>query len=372
MKVTIATGLYPPQMGGPATYARMLEEELPQQGIELNVVPYGWVRRYPKIVRHFVYAYKLWKESKDSDIIYALDPVSVGLPAKIISTLTRKTFWIRLGGDYAWEQGMVRFGVTDNLDEFWENQEDWPTRVKFLARIQSHVTSNAEKVIVPSEYLKGIVEKWGVETEKINVIYSALYPLETGGDKESIRRSLSFSQPTILSVGRMVPWKGFGTLIGVVKDLREFYPDLLLVIMGEGEDRDKLNDKIKEHGLEDNVRLTDRVSKDALGKIIWASDVFVLNTAYEGLSHQLIEVMDIGTPIVTTNAGGNPELITDGIEGFLVEFDNQEQLAESIRRVLDHEDTRERITKSARLRSKEFQKDKVIEKLVELINETSG
>lgn len=369
MKITIATGLYPPEIGGPATYAAMLEAELPARGIEVVTVPFGWVRHYPKIIRHFIYAWKLWQNSRQTDVIYALDPISVGLPAVFVARIKRIPFIIRLGGDYAWEQGRVRFGLTCTLDEFLNNTKDRPFAVKMFARIQTYVVSKAKQVIVPSEYLKSVVMKWGINEAKIKVIYSALYPLEVNTVRDVLREELAYSYPTIVSAGRLVPWKGFGGLIKVVAKLREHYPNISLVIIGDGEERQRLHDRAAELKLTGQVRFMGSLSKDALGAAIKAADVFVLNTAYEGLSHQLIEVMDIGTPIVTTRAGGNEELITDGVSGYLVEFNHEEELFEAIVRVLNHPESRERIVQTARGRSKQFAKETVVNEVVTLLQD---
>ncbi|MCA9360090.1 glycosyltransferase family 4 protein [Candidatus Kaiserbacteria bacterium] len=366
MKITIATGLYPPEMGGPATYATMLENELPKRGFELSTVPFGWVRHYPKIVRHFVYAWKLWRSARGADCIYALDPISVGLPAVFVAKLSRKPFLIRLGGDYAWEQGRMRFGVTDTLDEYLEQANSRPLAVKLLAKIQTFVVSKANRVIVPSKYLKGVVKKWGIPADRIQVIYSALYPLEVNASREELREHLEYKFPTLVSSGRLVPWKGFDKLIDVVNELVETYPQITLIIVGDGEEKKKLEDKVADLKLAKHVWFAGNLTKDALGATVKASDVFVLNTAYEGLSHQLIEVMDIGTPIVTTNAGGNPELITDGVNGFMVEFNDTEGLKSAITRILNHPESRERIVQSARGHSKNFAKEIVI-KDIELV-----
>ena len=367
MKVLIATGLYPPEIGGPATYALLLEEELPARGIEVTMVPFGWVRHYPKIIRHVVYAYKLWQESKTADVIYALDPISVGLPALIISKLRHKPFLIRLGGDYAWEQGRVRFGITKTLDEYLLSKKGRPLPVRILAAIQAFVTKRAVVVVAPSQYLKSVIHKWGVPEKKIVVIYSALYPLVVEDTKEELKVQLSFTTPTIVSAGRLVPWKGFSVLLTVISRLKHTYPDLSLIIIGDGEEHEKLVAEAKTLGVETHVRFVGRLSKEALGASIKAADVFVLNTAYEGLSHQLIEVMDLGTPVVTTTAGGNPELITDGINGFLVPFNDIDAIINAIKRVLDYPETRTRIVQSARARSKEFLQADMITKIEALI-----
>lgn len=369
MKVLIATGLYPPDIGGPATYALMLESELASRGIELHTVPFGWVRKYPKIIRHFVYFWKLLRESKEADIIYALDPMSVGVPALLVSKLTKKPFLVRLGGDYAWEQGRVRFGLQLTLDEYIQDMDRAPWRVRVFAKVQTYVVARAKKVIVPSNYLKNIVKKWGVKEQSIAVVYSALYPLEVSATREQLRSQLEYTSPTIVSAARLVPWKGFEALIQTVKNLQKKYPDITLIIIGDGEERERLQSLVAKQALFENVRFTGRISKDALGASIKAADVFVLNTAYEGLSHQLIEVMDLGVPIVTTRSGGNPELITDGVNGYLVDFNSIAQMQDAISRVIEHPESRERITQSARGRSKDFKKEIVVEGIVSVLND---
>ena len=367
MKITIATGLYPPEIGGPATYATMLESELPDKGIEVSVVPFGWVRHYPKIIRHFVYAYKLWRESKGSDIIYALDPVSVGVPAMLVSKLTRKTFLVRVPGDYAWEQGQLRFGVTDRLHDFIEKRLSYGFRVSLLCRLEGYVARQARQVVVPSNYLKQIVEKWSVDSKKITVINSSLHKIEIGESREAIRKQFNFTDPTLVSAGRLVPNKGFIQLIKVFSRIKKTHPKAQLVIVGDGPQESAIEDLLLAEGLVSSVRLMGSLTQDALGAVIKGADVFVLNTAHEGLSHQLIEVMDLGTPIVTTNVGGNPELITNGVEGLLVEYNDTEALEEAICRVLNHPESVERMIQSARARSKDFAVDKNIDSLTSLL-----
>src|SRR3989338_3118004 len=112
MRVLIATGLYPPDIGGPATYTRFLERHLPKHGIGLDVAAFTVVRKYPKVIRHIIYFFTLMRKGRHADIIYALDTISVGVPALVASYLLGKTLYLRVPGDYAWEQGQQRFGIT--------------------------------------------------------------------------------------------------------------------------------------------------------------------------------------------------------------------------------------------------------------------
>lgn len=367
MHITIATGLYPPDIGGPATYAVMLEQELPAHGFSITTVPFTAVRRYPKIIRHLRYTWKLWCASKNTDIIYALDPVSVGVSAWVVATARRKKFVLRVPGDYAWEQGQLRFGITDQFHDFIEKRYQYNWRVSALSRIESFIAAQAVQVIVPSRYMATAIEKWGVAAEKIKVIYSALEPLPISEKRETLRAQQSFPFPTLVSAGRLVPNKGFLGVIDAFVAIKAQYKDALLVIVGDGPQQSVLEKYVEEKELVDGVRFVGRYSKEAMGAVIRAADVFVLNTAHEGLSHQLLEVMDLGTPIVTTAVGGNPELITDGINGYLVPYNDTAALTTALLQMLHHPESRERMVQMARSRSKEFSKEAVVAEIATLL-----
>src|SRR3989338_8932626 len=117
MRIVIAAGIYPPETGGPATYAKAMADELPARGIFVEVLPLREARRYSPF-HHIAYACMLFARAKDADIIFAQYSVSVGLAAFFVSRLRGKRFLIRVGGDYAWEQSVQRFGVKENLDAF--------------------------------------------------------------------------------------------------------------------------------------------------------------------------------------------------------------------------------------------------------------
>ena len=204
MRVLIATPLYPPDPGGPATYAKTLEEALPSAGIDVSLVAFGRVRRYPKVVRHFLYLLLLLREGRDADLLYALDPVSVGVPAALAAWMLRKPFVLKVVGDYAWEQGRQRYGVTESLDRF-VRAHNLPFEVRCFQWIEATVARCAARIVVPSEYLKRIVSHWnGVDHSRITVIYNAMQEEEPTEAPPSVR---VLPHPRIMSIGRLVPWK---------------------------------------------------------------------------------------------------------------------------------------------------------------------
>src|SRR3989338_9957691 len=92
--ILICTGIYPPDIGGPATYSKLLFDELPKRGVGVDVLSFGQVRHLPKIIRHIIYFFKALKIGKRADIIFAQDPVSVGLPAMLAAKILRKKIYI--------------------------------------------------------------------------------------------------------------------------------------------------------------------------------------------------------------------------------------------------------------------------------------
>lgn len=349
MRLLIATPLYPPDPGGPATYARILEQELPGRGIQVALLKFSDVRRYPKIVRHIAYFVLLVRAGKDSDAILALDPVSTGFPAMLAAKILKKPFFVKVVGDYAWEQGTQRFGIRVSLDEFVRTKHV-PFSVEIFRKIQTYVAQSARTVIVPSEYLRGIVSRWGIDKESVTVVYNAMQE-----EKEGTLPALvaSLTRPRIVSVGRLVPWKGMPGLIDAMTSVQEEFPDAVLLIAGDGPDRDALerfsHARLKKGGL----LLGPLPHPDTLA-LIRDADIFVLNSTYEGLSHLLIEALALGKPIIATNVGGNPELIEDGKNGLLIPVGDRTALAEAIVHLLKTPSHQDLLGKAAKESSMRF------------------
>lgn len=348
MKILIATGIYPPQIGGPATYAKLLYDHLPGRGIDTDIVNFGDYLNKPKIIRHFFYFLELCRRFADTDLIYALDPVSVGLPALFASQIRGKRFFLRVAGDYAWEQGRQRFGVADSLDQFAGNFEKYAWQVKFLKRIERYVANGADKIIVPSEYLKRIVSAWGVPPEKIRVIYNGFHPQQIKETPSVLRRRLGLSGRVMVSVGRLVPWKGMKELMEMMPEITEAAPDANLLIIGDGPENVVLEETIRVLGLADKVKLLGRLDQRKVFEYVKAADLFILNTSYEGFSHQIIETMALGTPVITTAVGGNTEIIRNGENGILVPPGAKNGLLEAIFGLLNDPAKAENLVKTAK------------------------
>ncbi|MBY0472789.1 glycosyltransferase family 4 protein [Patescibacteria group bacterium] len=361
--ICIATPLYAPDIGGPATHVALLEGSLPRDRFEFRVVKFSDVRHLPKILRHIVYMSKLIRAAKTAHFIYTLDPVSVGFPARIAALVLHKPFVLRVGGDYAWEQGVQRFGVDETLDEFVAHEQT-SFSVRLLQSLQSYVARRAHVVIAPSNYLARIVVRWGVPESRVKVVYSQP---ELGGKtllRSEARKQLNIheDEEIILSAGRLVPWKGFEGLVDVVAKVREVRAPRLY-IAGDGPGRSVLEEHIQKVDAAEYVSLLGQLSHEELSVWIAAADVVVLNTKYEGLSHFLLEAFAAHTPVITTPVGGNLELVKDGDTGLLVPHDDILALGAATTRVLTDRTFAAELAENAARSLDRFSKDKALEQL---------
>lgn len=366
MRILIATGLYPPEIGGPATYTRALEAGLPRYGIEVTVAPFSKVRTLPKLVRHIWYFFLVFREGKRADLIYAQDPVSTGLPALLAARLLGKRFILKVVGDYAWEQASQRSGFSGTPEEF--QYAKLPLLPRILRSVERSVAHRAERIIVPSKYLAKIVSQWGIERRRLSVIYNGMEDVGDTGNKPVLRGLVRFHGKLITSVGRLVPWKGFTELIRITKGLKNDFPDLKLMIVGSGPDLPALEAAAAAEGLADDVIFTGALSRDILLRYLRLSDVFVLNTRYEGFSHLLLEVMAVGVPVVTTKVGGNPEIVEDDKTGFLTAPDDRAKIASHIKALLSDASLRARLVAAAKRKVREFSDERMVRETAKLLS----
>ncbi len=139
MKIVIATGIFPPEIGGPAHYSKELSLALRAQGHDVRVVLYGSLKKLPTGLRHLLYALKLvWKAAR-ADAIIAFDTYSVGLPAVVAGFFTRTPVIVRIGGDFIWEMYTERTQDLVPLPRIYSVRDRWNAKERLIFRIQRWV-----------------------------------------------------------------------------------------------------------------------------------------------------------------------------------------------------------------------------------------
>jgi glycosyltransferase involved in cell wall biosynthesis len=143
-------------------------------------------------------------------------------------------------------------------------------------------------------------------------------------------------QPVAVSVARLSPEKDFPTLLQAVALVLRSVPDFRLRIVGEGGERPRLEQLIRELRIENHVTLVG--ASDDVPAELRRAGFYVASSRKEGVSLTLLEAMAVGLPIVTTNVGGNPEVVEDGVTGRLVPPGNPRELARAIVQMCDEQE----------------------------------
>lgn len=365
LRVLVATGLFPPDIGGPATYSKMLQDELFSYDIEVSVASFGSVRRLPRGIRHLRYFLRLLRLGFRNHIIYAQDPVSVGFPAVLTALILRKKLILKIVGDYAWEQGVGRFGIKDLLDEFLKRR--YGPRVELLRFIERWVALRAFRMVAPSYYLKSVIMQWGIPKDRIEVIPNSVKLPFEAISRETARSTFNLSGTVIVSVGRFVPWKGFETLIEIVPSLSSEIKDLNILLIGSGPEEEYLKSRVKALGLEERVRFIGIVPHKKIFSYFLAGDIFLLNTAYEGFPHTVLEAMAVGIPVITTKAGGNPEIVSHKKDGILVEFNNRDELKKAVFTLYRDSKFKNTLVENAKRKAVLFSKELMLRRTAEFM-----
>jgi len=152
---------------------------------------------------------------------------------------------------------------------------------------------------------------------------------------------LSPSCKLVVSLGRLKTQKGYDVLIRAFKKVVSDVPDAALLIGGDGEERDRLNNIVESEGLHEKVKLPGSIRD--IHSLLSSCDLYVNSSRWEGLPITLLEAMAHGRPIVATKAGGNSEVVHDGVTGILVPPDNTEQLSAAIIRMLQDDYFRKKV-----------------------------
>lgn len=201
--------------------------------------------------------------------------------------------------------------------------------VKALAR--------ASRIFSVSDSLKRHAESLGARSERTLVVGNGVDLAKFHRlPQEAARRSLGLPDgvPVLISVGALVERKGFHRVMECLPVLRQQFPGLRYLVAGgaspEGDWGAVLRTRAAELGLQDCVLFLGRVAPDELKVALSAADVFVLATRNEGWANVFLEAMACGLPVVTTDVGGNSEVVADAKLGILVPFDERNKLAEAI------------------------------------------
>jgi len=219
--------------------------------------------------------------------------------------------------------------------------------------IGKSVLKHADRIITVSKETMKYVLRLGADKSKTSVMYNGVdidyfHPANKAENRKKL--GLPKNRKIILSVRRLVYKNGLDTLIESASHVTRNHPDVLFVVAGKGPSRKLIEDRIKELGIEDNIKLTGFVPDNLLPAYYDAADYFVLPSASgEGLPLVLLEAMACGLPVIATTVGGTPEIIDHMKNGVLVPPRNPEAMADTLSKLLSEKKLEKSIGEEARI-----------------------
>jgi glycosyltransferase involved in cell wall biosynthesis len=367
MRVLITSPIFPPDLGGPSVYVPSLGRFLIERGHEVKVIafcsdadPTGHpfevesIARGPLPLRYLVAFWRVFREAKNFDVVYVQEHLAYlhVLAAKLRGV----PCMIRIMVDGSWEIAHRKgWCGDDDIVTFQGKRYGW--KVSLVQRLQRTWWRWAKHIITCSDFLRGIlVNTYGVEREKVQTIFNAYHgpPAESVNEtREEAREALGLRQDRryLLTVCRLMVWKQVDRIIQSLGELPE---DVELLVCGDGPELEAWQALARSLGLEERVHFRGNVAHELVPLHIRASDIFVLYSRYEGLSHTLIEVQTLGTAAVASAVCGNPEVVADGETGRLVSPDDPGALTRVLTETLEDPVLMQELAKAGEAASDRF------------------
>jgi len=340
MKIVITSPIFPPDLGGPSTYVPSLASWLAARGHQVTVVafcsdpaPHGWPFRVVAVPRAWMplrYLHdflETFRAARGADVVYVNEHLA--LHVVLAARLRGVPSVIRTYVDGTWEITHRLGWHDDTIDDYQLKSYDW--RIRLLRQLQRTWWGWARRLIVPSRFIQRLVESHGVPPQKIELIHNAYHgPLAYEPTRKQCRARLSLpaDRVVLLSICRLMIWKGVD---GLIRALARFPASHHLYVAGDGDELQRWTALAAGLQLSDRVHFLGNVPHAEVMAWIRASDMFLLNSNYEGLSHTLLEVMWLGLPAAVSAAGGNVELIEDRVNGRSFVPQDVDVIADAIR-----------------------------------------
>ncbi|MFX1466202.1 MAG: glycosyltransferase family 4 protein [Promethearchaeota archaeon] len=221
-----------------------------------------------------------------------------------------------------------------------------------------HLVFKMADVIIPnSNFTKKEIERMGVNTNKLKMVYPGVDPnkFNPNLDGSMVRKKYNCNgDPILLTVCRLVERKGIRYLIDALPSIRKEFPKIQLVIIGDGPETNALMTQAKQLGVMNSIIFCGTVPDTELPYFYAIADVFILPSIIdskgdtEGLGVVMLEAMASGVPVIASSVGGIPEALNYGEAGILIKQKNPKQIIDAVISLLNNDKLRASLTKKGR------------------------
>jgi len=340
MNILITVGIFPPDIGGPASFVPKISNFLVENGHNVKIICLSEVgnnhiednldviriRRSNNLpIRWLKTIYQIVKNGRNSDLIFVN---GLGVESAIAALMLKKKLIRKIVGDPVWERAYNQKKTSESFDEFQNNKHSFLIEVQKLLRNWS--VNSAEVVITPSDHLKNFVSELGFNNEILKI--------NNGVDITDIKRTnVHKADINLLIISRLVIQKNINIVIEAMELLDN--KKVKLSIIGEGGEFNKLEGVIHELNLQNRVQLLGKIDNNKISQFLLTADIFIQASDYEGLPHSVLEAINYEIPILSTEVGGCRDLLNDGERGFIIPIPPDKKIiAENIIYIINNQD----------------------------------
>jgi glycosyltransferase involved in cell wall biosynthesis len=318
-KISIVSGIFPPDPGGPAKFASEFSDWLLSKNVAIQVITYAddktydlsksklvisLVSRNQSLPRRFSkLVMKIGRQAKGKPMLLA---VGAFIEVYIASILFNFPYVAKVPGDIVWERARNSKITRLGIEEFQKEKLNFKYRL--FRHLYTRSLKRAQTVVVPSVGLYVLCLDWGIPKSNLKLIYNSVH------FDEVVNKTPSPPIFDLITVCRLVPWKGVDELIKYAAS-----SDRTLLVVGDGPERFHLETLAL--SLKAKVTFVGDVSHEKVLKYLQDSQLFVLNSYYEGLPHALVEARALGVLTVARAGTGSAEVINDDLDGYLIRSD---------------------------------------------------
>ena len=322
MRVLVTVGIFPPDIGGPATFvpkiAKYFQDELNYE-IEIltlsdnknsNINDDFSVKRIdrnlPIIYRWLKTIFTIYKLGKNKDLIFVN---GLGTETTIANIFLKKKIIRKIVGDPVWERAYSKARISESLDEF--QVKNYGFSISLQKKVRSFSIKKSDIVVTPSKHLKNFILNLGFKN-KIEIINNGVFIPEENTN------IFTNDQINITIVSRLVSHKNIKKIIRAISDLND--PLIYLNIIGDGPELNQLQKISLESNNKDNIIFHGKLNRDDINHIFLKSDIYIQASNYEGLPHSLLEAMSYGIPVLCTPVGECKEILGNEDRGYILDL----------------------------------------------------
>ena len=322
MRVLVTVGIFPPDIGGPATFvpkiAKYFQDELNYE-IEIltlsdnknsNIKDDFSVKRIdrnlPIIYRWLKTIFTIYKLGKNKDLIFVN---GLGTEATIANIFLKKKIIRKIVGDPVWERAYSKAKISESFDEF--QVKNYGFSISLQKKVRSFSIKKSDIVVTPSQHLKNFILNLGFKN-KIEIINNGVFIPEENTN------IFTNDQINITIVSRLVSHKNIEKIIKAISDLNS--PLINLNIIGDGPELNQLQKISLESNNKDNIIFHGKLNRDDINHIFLKSDIYIQASNYEGLPHSLLEAMSYGIPVLCTPVGECKEILGNEDRGYILDL----------------------------------------------------